>query len=108
MITLYTYKEFYASKVAEKLPLRCEFCGKVFHTTKRKIQSALKGKGRDKCSFCSVKCGRLSQTKKIELECAKCGNKFIKEVRKVRPSKDGKHYCSRWCSNNRKKSQNAT
>ena len=103
MITLYTYKTFYGSKVEDKLPLRCEQCGKTFHVAKRKIQSALKGKGRDKCGFCSVRCGRLSQTKKIELECEKCGNKFFRERRKIKVSKDGKQYCSTWCSNNRVK-----
>ena len=103
MITLYTYKEFYGSKVTHKLPLQCEFCSKTFYQTKRRIQSALRCNGKDKCCFCSKSCASKSKLKKIEIQCSNCHNKFFKNIKKIRDE----NFCSKSCaSKNRLKNKN--
>ena len=98
MITKYTYKLFYATKVTDKLTLECEFCHNDFSVIKRRIQSALKGKSRDKCNFCSRTCAAKSKTKFSELECDFCKRKFLRALTQIKKSKSDKHFCSKSCS----------
>ena len=97
MITKYTYKEFYASFVTKKLPLQCEFCGKIFEVEKKRIQAALKGKGRNKCCFCSRTCARKSRVEKIKIECSNCHSIFERKKSDIKKSRSGLFFCSRDC-----------
>lgn len=102
MITLYTYKEFYACKVTDKLPLQCEFCQKEFHIIKRRIQSALRKNGKDKCNFCSKSCASKAKKQIIEFTCPVCNNMFTKAKSMIR---DNKVYCcSKSCAAKNRKS----
>lgn len=98
MITKYTYKVFYASKVTDKLPLECEFCHKTFNIEKRKIQSALSQRGKAKCSFCSKRCASKAKTKYKEMMCDFCNKKFNRKLIEIKKNRSEKHFCSKSCS----------
>jgi len=97
MITQYNYKEFYSSLGSHKLLLQCEFCKNTFYVTKKRIQEALKGKGRTKCNFCSKSCASKSKKKLIELTCTMCNKTFFREKTNIKTNKNG-YFCSIKCS----------
>ena len=80
MIPLYTEEQFNNARSTEKLPLKCEQCGKTFYEQKKMIKFILNHPD-DKvhhCAgkFCSKKCLYLSQEKKICTVCAYCGKEI--------------------------------
>lgn len=97
-MTKYTYKEFYGNRVTSSLQLECEFCGNPFSVIKRRVQSALRGNGRDKCNFCSKSCAAKARAKFIELHCYFCGSKYTKKLSEIKKSKSDKSFCSKSCA----------
>lgn len=102
MIPLFTEVIFNFAKGADKLPLQCEYCGKIFHHTKSRVKTLCTlNKGR----FCSRECVKLSQRKpKLLVTCAQCGKNFLKMAKEVKRSSN--HFCNRSCAatfNNRNK-----
>ena len=102
MITLFTWKEFYGSPAKTLLKLQCEYCGKIFEREKRRIQSAMNNKTKDKCNFCSRKCNGQSKNKYITITCTFCNKEFLrKPYRKMQLE----NFCSKKCSSKYRISQ---
>lgn len=102
MIPLYTEEQFNNARSTEKLPLKCEQCGKTFYEQKKMIKFILNHPD-DKvhhCArkFCSKKCLYSSQEKKICTVCANCGKEIKLSLAEFNKSKSGNHFCSKSCA----------
>lgn len=97
MITKYSHKEFYNNKCDKLLPLECECCGKTFFKTKARIQSALRGNGKDKCCYCSRSCSSKAKAKKISITCPYCNRDFEKQKSEIKKITT-KMFCSKSCA----------
>lgn len=97
MIKLFTEIEYNNAKSMEKLPLKCEYCGKIFYVEKKEITRILKHNlnwGR----FCSHNCSKESSKKRFKTICAECGKTIIIKESAHKKSKSGKHFCSKSCA----------
>ena len=97
MITLFDWKSFYDNRATTLLPLQCENCGEVFWVEKRRIQSGMAARGNDKCNYCSKKCSTAARAIKVEMQCGFCNKKFSVRKSLIKPTKTGKHFCSKSC-----------
>ena len=105
MIKLFTEKEFENAKGVDKLPLKCEYCGKTFYEYKKMIkfienhEEKYKNAGR----FCSHSCSdyfmhREQNQNYFETICSNCGKIFKIQPSKAKKSKSGNHFCSKSCA----------
>ena len=93
----YTKKEYRLANSKDGLKCECYHCGKNYLLEKSSIDYELKNEnGRNK--YCSNKCKHKSRNKKEKVSCATCGDKFIKELKEIKKSKSGNHFCTRSCS----------
>lgn len=94
---LYTESEFNSKKLSEKLPLKCEYCGRIFYATKSSINRVPKTNSiRNK--FCSHKCSDKSRTLYRILKCLNCGIDTKVTNSNIKRSKTGKFFCNRSCA----------
>lgn len=100
MIKLYTEEEYNLAKSTDKLPLKCEKCGKVFYKEKKEITFSEKKPDRRRCRFCSRKC--LTEYNKRndshKLKCSSCGKEIEVSHSEYEKSKTKRFFCSRSCS----------
>lgn len=99
MIPLFNIEELKLGKTTDLFECKCEFCDNSFHTTKRQIMYAIKGK-RNSAKFCSQSCSHKYQisTKRIKINCANCNKPIIKLNYEMKNSASKKLFCSRSCS----------
>lgn len=110
MIKLFTQEEYENAKGMDKLPLKCEYCGKTFYAYKKMIKHVI-SKGKDELKFCSHTCCNYERCRKTnslsyEAKCANCGKTFMITKGNAKKSKTGNHFCSKSCAvsyNNRHK-----
>ena len=102
MIKLFTEKEFENAKGVDKLPLKCEYCGKTFYEYKKMIKYILFHPEdkihKNACKYCSYKCMHDSQKKPIKTICENCGKEIELTPSKIKKSNSGKHFCSKSCA----------
>jgi len=96
MIQLFSREQFDKAKTKDLLPLQCEFCNKLFKTTKNTVQMALKGDKFRKAKFCSIKCSNSNKITKQEVKCKNCSKSFYKLSSKLR--KHPNSFCSSSCA----------
>jgi len=97
MITLFDWKSFHDNKATTLLPLKCENCGDPFWVQKRRIQAGMAARGNDKCNYCSKKCATASRATMIDMVCGFCHHTFTVKSGTIKPTKTGKHFCSKRC-----------
>ena len=97
MITMFSWKVFYESRAKDLLPLQCEHCGNTFFKEKRRIQSAMSLRSKDRCNYCDHSCAAKHKGEKITLHCGECGKEFSKNKGEIKPTKTNKHFCSKKC-----------
>lgn len=95
MAPLYSSNQFESAKSREKLPLRCNHCGKTFYWAKKLIKEALKGVGGRSGNFCSPKCYQAARPRNT-IDCEECGKFFGKSLKEVEDSLHS--FCSHHCS----------
>ena len=94
MIKLFTESDFENARSRDLLPLRCEYCNAIFHSSKGQIQAAIKGVGKNKLKLCSVECRATSSLVQIEVDCKHCGFTFFRLPSQIR----GNTFCSWSCA----------
>lgn len=105
MIKLFNEKEFEDARGIDKLPLKCEHCGKIFYEYKKMIKfiennpEKYKNAGR----FCSRSCADYFMHKQksqfcLETICSNCGKAFKIKQSEAKKSKTGNHFCSKSCA----------
>lgn len=105
MQCLYSEVDFAESKSADKLPLKCECCGKTFYTEKRQIKFELAHK-RGRLRFCSPECFYSQQKQEYHTKCAECGQELYVKKCAYDRSHTKKFFCSSSCAakyNNKKR-----
>lgn len=98
MIKLFTEKEFEDARGIDKLPLKCEHCGKTFYAQKKMITFIEKHKLNGRGSFCSKSCCYKNQEKHIECTCSNCSKIIKMKYSEYIKSKSGNHFCSKSCA----------
>jgi hypothetical protein len=98
MNPLYTQKEFNSCKSRGKLPLKCQYCNKIFYRTKNKVQAMVKEKTFKKYNYCSKLCHYKSRIKQIKLLCTQCNKITYKRPFEIKKSKSKNHFCSKSCA----------
>ncbi len=85
--------------------VRCEVCKKQFKRKKSQVLLAKK-------HYCSVECQNLDRKKGKIIECNVCSKRVYKKNKDIINSKNGKFFCSIYCSNkwlgNKNRGQNHT
>lgn len=98
MIPLYTDKNFNLAKPTDKLPFKCEYCGKIFYTLKKYIIYELKNK-RGRIRFCSYSCCiKLRVGEPILKKCLICEKQIQIQPSQLKKSKSGNNFCSKSCA----------
>ena len=69
----------------------CDCCGKSINRKKNDLI-------RFKHTFCSKECRNIFSTKKVEVQCAFCGNSVIKTNSTVTRSTSGNFFCNKSCA----------
>lgn len=103
MIKLFTEKEFEDARGIDKLPLKCEYCGKTFYVQKKMIKHVITHNKHNMLKFCSRKCADYDMHKiknhiSYETKCANCGKSFTITSGCASKSKTGNHFCSKSCA----------
>lgn len=96
MIPLFDIKTINNHKATDKLPLRCEYCGKTFYNVKKEIRKVLNNHRGVKLKYCSTICSRKSKDTRIHINCKQCGQDIFREKREV--NKNVNNFCSHSCS----------
>lgn len=105
MIKLFTEKEFEDARGVDKLPLKCEYCGKTFYEYKKMIKfienhpEKYKNSGR----FCSHSCvdyfaHKQKNQSSFNVVCSNCGKVFNIAPKEAKKSKSGNHFCCKSCA----------
>lgn len=89
---LYTQLEYENSKLADLLPIKCDYCGETFYLTKRHIQK----NSQNASKFCSKNCQKKAAIKTVEVTCKNCGKLFYKRYSQY--LKHPNHFCSSSCA----------
>lgn len=95
MIKLYSEEDFNKAKSGEKLPLKCEYCGKTFYALKKIIKSNEK-LGKNKNRFCCNDCRNFAYGKRKKVICINCGKEIIKQ--KSEYISVNNHFCNSSCA----------
>jgi hypothetical protein len=96
MIPLFSETDFILAKVKDILPLECLNCHTTFYKQKRRIQSAKKSIGTDKCNFCSPQCLGEYRNQKLKITCKNCSKPFEKRLKEIKKTKN--NFCSHSCA----------
>lgn len=75
--------------------VKCDFCGKEFEKSPRRVNESTKNGWK---MFCSKECMIKSRSKKLESKCAFCGKDIIKRASELRGSLHGNLFCSKSCA----------
>lgn len=96
---LYSDKDFEEAKWNDKLPFKCEYCGKTFYLKKscaKVVFKIINEKKYERNKFCSKKCnGKNKETIKI-VKCKHCGNEFKKVPSQIKRSIN--NFCCQSCA----------
>lgn len=103
MTPLYTELEFKQSKNDDLLPLKCEYCSKVFKKSRHAIKNILNPNQNPKGNVCSRKCSKSLQslkngTQPLNVSCKHCNKLFKKRQSECKKSKSGNHFCNSSCA----------
>lgn len=97
MHRLFNDKKLQTSSGTNKLPLKCEVCGSVFHRKAKDIKHAIKN-NYNYFRFCSRKCNGTSQKDRVTISCSNCNLQFEKIKSQIKKSKSGNCFCSKSCA----------
>ena len=95
MIKLFTEDEFISAKGETLLPMKCEYCGKIFYKPKKEIKYAEKHRPTT-CRFCSMSCSRSKRG--FNTNCAFCGKELKIKHYAYNDSVSKLFFCSHSCS----------
>jgi len=96
MIPLYNNIDFQNAKSQTLLLIKCEFCNKSFHVTKRDIKVLFNREKRFKrniSKYCSIECQTNATKKQIKCSCTNCNNEFYKKQSEITKN----NFCSQSC-----------
>jgi len=97
MIRLFT-DEDYELNVMKLLPFKCSICGDIFHLQRRYYTYYLKHDSKSTFKYCSKSCSDIGLYTRKKINCNNCGKEFMKEIKEIKKSKSGNHFCSKSCA----------
>lgn len=103
MTPLYTELEFKQSKNDDLLPLKCEYCSRVFKRSRHAIKNMLNPNQNMTGDVCSRICSRnfyhlKKELNPLEVSCKNCNKQFKKRRAQFKKSKSGNHFCNSSCA----------
>lgn len=93
---LISKEDLMCKKLKDLVPVKCGYCNKLFHRTKRNILNDAIRRGAN--IYCSRACGRLKRytPSRIPVFCKNCNKPFVMKLSQF--NKSPNHFCSRSCS----------
>jgi len=98
MTPLYTEEDLKNATCRQLLPLKCEYCSKVFYSPKNMILIVLAKRGsQHTLQFCSISCSKMNRGQPpVKIICEQCSKELFKNKNQFLKTKH--HFCSRSCS----------